>query len=303
MIQKLFAKEPQKAFLFLIRELGLTQKEAQRLIAKGRLHVNGQPMTESSAEITGAFEFITFEPLSRSLEPIFVEDDFAVYEKPSGLLIHPQNRHTPYSLIDEIKYQFGKDANIVHRIDQETSGLILAARNKDAERTLKIMFQERNVEKEYLALVHGHLQTSITVNEPLARLGDESPVVRMLVKVDPGGKPSQTSLHPIRYFDELNATLIKAIPFTGRQHQIRVHLFHMKHPIVGDPIYGQSSDQIVKYLDRLLPEDERIRLTGANRLLLHADVLRFTYNNREYVIRSKSDFAAEAINAHQHHLR
>lgn len=255
-------------------------------------------MTDSSAEINGPFEFITFEPCSRNLEPIFVEEDFAVYEKPSGLLIHPQNRYTPYSLVDEIKYRFGKDANIVHRIDQETSGLVLAARNKVAERTLKIMFQERNVQKEYLALVHGHFQASTTVDIPLTRLGDESAVVRMLVKADPSGKPSQTSLCPIRYFKELDATLIRAIPYTGRQHQIRVHLFHMKHPIVGDPIYGQSSEQIVKYLDRLLLEDERIRLTGANRLLLHADFLRFSYKNQDFIIQSKRDFAAEAIAAH-----
>ncbi len=294
-IQKLFAQERQKAFLFLIRELGLSQREAQRLIAKGRLHVNGQPMTDSAAEIIGSFEFITFEPCTRHLEPIYIENDFVVYDKPSGLLIHPQNRHTPYSLIDEIKYQFGKDANIAHRIDQETSGLVLAARNKHAERHIKIMFQERQIEKEYLAMVHGHLLAPFSVDAPLSREGDDKSIVRMLVKVDPAGKPSQTSFEPIHYFPEHNMTLIKAIPLTGRQHQIRVHLFHVKHPIVGDPIYGQNSEQIVKYLDRELTKGEREFETGANRLLLHANVLRFTYIDKLYIIKSKTDFLSEAL--------
>ena len=170
------------------------------------------------------------------LLPIYETDDFAVFDKPSGVLIHPQNRHTAYSLIDEIKYQFGHDANIVHRIDQETSGLVLAAKNKESERTLKIMFQERKVEKSYLALVHGHFVSPLEVSEPLLRQEDDSAIVRMVVKVDPNGKPSHTSFTPLEYFPELNMTLVRAKPLTGRQHQIRVHLFHVKHPIVGDPI-------------------------------------------------------------------
>ncbi len=296
-IQKLFAKERQKAFLFLIRELGYSQKEAQRLIAKGRLHINGQPMCNTAADIEGPFEFISFEPDTRNLSPVFVTDDFAVFDKPSGVLIHPQNRHTAYSLIDEIKYQFGHDANIVHRIDQETSGLVLAARNKQSERTLKMMFQERDVEKSYLALVHGHFKSSMDVSEPLLRQEDESAIVRMIVKVHPDGKPSHTSFVPLEYFPEFNMTLVRAKPFTGRQHQIRVHLFHVKHPIVGDPIYGQYPDDIVRFLDRELTPENRINLSGATRLLLHAESLNFNYLNQTYRIVSPVDFLEQAFKA------
>ena len=99
-----------------------TQKESQRLIANGRLFINGDAMTTPTAEVEGEFEFVQYEPSTRGLEPFVDEDKFVVFNKPSGVLIHPQNRDTEYSLVDELKYQFGLNANIAHRIDQETSG-------------------------------------------------------------------------------------------------------------------------------------------------------------------------------------
>ncbi|MEA2091382.1 MAG: RluA family pseudouridine synthase, partial [Campylobacterota bacterium] len=234
-MKKMFAPIKQKAFLYLIKELDYTQKEAQRLIAKGRLFVNGEAMTRTAGEIEGEFEFIYFEPITRGLEPTAVSDEFVVFDKPSGVLIHPQNRKTPYSLIDELKYQYGRDANIAHRIDQETSGLVLCARNKESERDIKMMFEQRDMKKKYLALVHGELKNSISIEAPLLRKQDESAIVRMVVKVHKDGKASKTDIKPIKYFSDNNMTLVECSPHTGRQHQIRVHLFHVKHPIVGDP--------------------------------------------------------------------
>lgn len=296
-VKKLHASHKQKAFLFLIHELGYTQKEAQRLIAKGRLFINGEPMTDTSGLVEGDFDFVAFEPHTRGLEPLFVTPEFALFDKPSGVLIHPQNRHTPYSLVDEIKYRFGMDANITHRIDQETSGLVLAARNKESERDLKMMFEERKMQKYYLALVHGKMEKPLTIEEPLLREADESAVVRLVIKVHPEGKPSKTDITPLRYFPDLDMTLVEAKPFTGRQHQIRVHLFHVKHPIVGDPIYGQKDENIVRFLDKELSPVERLELGGATRLLLHAHRLDFTYHNRHYSIHSKTDFISECYKA------
>jgi 23S rRNA pseudouridine1911/1915/1917 synthase len=291
---KFYAKTKQKAFLFLIRELNYTQKEAQRLIAKGRLLVDGEAMTYTAGSIEGEFEFIYFEPITKGLAPLFETKKFVLFDKPSGLLIHPQSRHTPYSLLDEIKFQFGRDANITHRLDQETSGVVLAAKDKESERDLKIMFQEREMQKYYLALVHGKVNSVLHVNEPLLRKQDVSAMVRTIVKVDPEGKESETIITPLQYFPKLNMTLVEAKPLTGRQHQIRVHLFHVKHPIVGDPIYGQSDENILKFLDRALSPQERIKLSGASRLLLHANRLDFFYKNR-YSILSKTDFIEEAF--------
>ena len=286
----MYAKERQKAFLFLIKELGYTQKEAQRFISKGRVLVDGKPMTKTAGEVEGEFEFIYFEPITKGLKPTFEEEEFVVFDKPSGVLIHPQTKKTPYSLIDELKYQFGRDANIAHRIDQETSGLVLCAKNKKSERDIKMMFQEREMQKKYFALVHGKFEKELVVDEPILRAQDESAVIRMIVKVDSTGKTSKTTFKPLEYFEEKDMTLVECSPHTGRQHQIRVHLFHVKHPIVGDPIYGQTKENFIKYLDKELSEEDRIKLSGAKRLLLHANELEFELYGRTYNIKSKIDF-------------
>ena len=289
-LKKMFAHKKQKAFLFLIKELNYTQREAQRFISKGRLLINSEAMCKSSQEIEGEFEFIYFQPITKGLLPYAIYDEFVVFDKPSGLLIHPQNRNTPYSLIDELKYQFGMDANIAHRIDQETSGFVLCATNKKSERDIKIMFQERKMKKKYLAMVHGEFKNDMCVEAPLLRKQDESAIVRMVVKVHPEGKQSKTDFKPLKYFPDKDMTLIECSPHTGRQHQIRVHLFHVKHPIVGDPIYGQSEENIIKFLDKELNHNERIKNSGAKRLLLHASELNFELYNKKYNIKSNEDF-------------
>lgn len=280
-----------------MQELGITQSEAQRLIAKGRLSQNGDVMANNAGFIEGTFDFICFEPVTLGLIPTFVEEEFAVYDKPSGLLVHPQNRHTPYSLNDEIKHRFGHDANITHRIDQETSGLVLAARNKISERTLKMMFEERQITKRYIAMVKGHLKEPLDIQEPLLRREDASSIIRMIVRVHPEGKPSRTFIKPLEYFPDTDTTLVEASPYTGRQHQIRVHLFHVEHPIIGDPIYGQDENDAVRFLDREMSIKERFANTGASRLLLHANSLEFSFNDIPYHIVSKEDFITHCFNA------
>lgn len=295
--KKLHAPTRQKAVLFLIHELGLSQSEAQRLVAKGRLSQNGIVMSNQAGFIEGDFDFICFEPLSLGLDPTFVANDFAVYDKPSGVLVHPQSRRTPYSLSDEIKHRFGHDANVAHRIDQETSGLVLVSRNKTSETVLKLLFEDRQITKRYRAMVHGHLEHPLDIQEPLLRKEDTCTLVRMVVKVHPEGKASRTYIKPLRYFPELNMTLVEASPFTGRTHQIRVHLFHVKHPIVGDPIYGQEEADIIRFLDKELSEDERHNKSGATRLLLHAHSLEFEYEGNRYYIVSQEDFLARCFEA------
>lgn len=293
--KQFYVENKTPAFLFLIKELGMSHKFAQRMIAKGRLLCNGEYVIKDSFQLQGNVELIDFVAAPRGLKPTFVTNDFALFDKPSGVLIHPQNRHTPYSLIDEIKHHFGRDANITHRIDQETSGLVLSANNKESERTLKMMFENRQIEKRYLALVHGHVSRETYIDVPLLRAQDESALVRMVVKVHESGKASQTNIVPLEYFPELDMTLVEAQPRTGRQHQIRVHLFHVKHPIVGDPIYGQKEEDIVRFLDRDISPEERKKLSGAKRLLLHASQLGFAYEGNQYEVHSKVDFRTLAL--------
>ena len=289
--KKYFVEPKQKAVFYLMKKFAYPQREAQRYISKGRVLVSGEKMVKTAGEIEGEIEFIYFEPISRGLEPTHVEEEFVVFDKPSGVLVHPQTKATPYSLIDELKSQFGMDANIAHRIDQETSGLVLCARNKTSEREIKMMFQERDMKKKYLAMVHGEFKEEMTVEAPLLRAQDQSSaMVRMIVKVHDDGKASKTVFKPLEYFPENNMTLIECSPHTGRQHQIRVHLFHVKHTIVGDPVYGESDANLVKFLDKELTPLNRIKNGGASRLLLHASELEFELYNHSYNIKSKINF-------------
>ncbi len=273
-----------------MNQFGYPQREAQRYISKGRVLVNGEKMLKTAGEIEGEIEFIYFEPKGKGLTPTFIEEQFVVFDKPSGLLVHPQTKATPYSLIDELKSQFGMDANIAHRIDQETSGLLLCSTNKTSEREIKMMFQERDMNKKYLAMVHGEFKEELIVEAPLLRSKAESAIVRMVVHVHETGKASKTSFKPLKYFAKNDMTLIECSPYTGRQHQIRVHLFHVKHPIVGDPVYGQSEEEMIKFLDRKLTPEDRINNSGASRLLLHANELEFTLYDKLHNIKSNIDF-------------
>ncbi|WP_295063867.1 RluA family pseudouridine synthase [Sulfuricurvum sp.] len=295
--KKLHSPKYQMALTFLMDELGLTRSEGQRLIARGRLSQNGTVMCDQFGYIEGDCEFICFEPSTQGFKPMFVTNDFAVYDKPSGLSVHPHSRLSPYTLNDEIKHQFGDDANATHRIDQETSGLVLVSRNKKSEAVLKRLFSQRAITKRYLALVKGHLSESLDIHEPLFRNDHPNLLISMVVKVHPEGKKAHTIIKPLRYFPEHDMTLVEASPLTGRTHQIRVHLFHVNHPIIGDPVYGPEEEEIVRFIKKELSAQERLKKSGSTRLLLHAQSLEFEYENEVYRIESEKDFVKECFEA------
>lgn len=293
--KKLHSPIRQMALTFLQNELALTRSEAQRLITRGRLTCNDIVMDDQFGFIEGDCEFICFEPLSRGFKPMLVTNDFAVYDKPSGLSVHPHSRLSPYTLNDEIKHLFGDDANATHRIDQETSGLVLVSRHKKSESVLKKLFSERLISKRYRAMVKGHVGHSIEIREPLFRHDHPNLLISMVVKVDPRGKPAHTIINPLCYFPEHDITLVEAIPLTGRTHQIRVHLFHVKHPIIGDPVYGPNEKDVIRFIKKELLPADRLRIGGSTRLLLHAHSLEFEYDNKKYTIESEKDFLKECF--------
>ena len=274
-------------------ELDLSLKESQRYIDRARVYVNGEVMMEKNRKIKGVFEVVVYEPEPRGLKPIFENDAFALFDKPSGVLVHPTGRHTTYSLLDEVLHLYGKDAKVVHRLDRETSGLILVAKNKKSEVELKMMFERREVEKSYIALAEGKVERNFEVNAPLF-LPQNS--FKQKIIVDERGKPSLTRFEIEEYFDDIDATLLRVFPLTGRQHQIRVHLFHVKHKILGDPLYGVCDEIIEQYLDEVLPLELRIEMMGASRLLLHADTLSFTHEGVKYDFKSSVEVKKEFYN-------
>ncbi len=280
------------AFLFLMRYLNISQAEAQKLISMRRLRVNGEICMQSGKKIEGKITVQQFIPVTQGLTPLFTTPDFGVFDKPSGLLVHPKTHKTPYSLLDDIRYVYGKNANNIHRIDMETSGLVLVSRSKEAEKRLKKMFELRLVKKSYLVWARGRLDRPFDVDAPLLKNSDYDKIkLKMVVHSD--GKPSFTHFIPLRYERKIDATLLKAIPLTGRQHQIRVHLFHVKHPVLGDPIYGVPFEVAMKYLNGEIDENERLYYMGASRLMLHSNMLEFEYGKIKYSLVSKRDFLKE----------
>ena len=132
--------------------------------------------------------------------------------------------------------------------------------------------------------VKGHLEKEMTIKKPIAANKDEK--IKIKVLIHPEGKDSITIVKPIKKIGE--NTLVECKLLTGRQHQIRIHLFSIGHPIVGDPLYGVDNEFADRYLNKLTDEKERIEKTGAKRLMLHAKKIEFEFMNNKYVIISDS---------------
>ena len=286
--------EGQKANEILLQN-GYKMREAQRLIDKGRLICDGVVVSEKNALLSGEICLIDYETNPRGLKPIFECDKFAVFDKPSGVLSHPNGRHCEYSLNDEIWSLFGREASVAHRLDCETSGLIVVGKDKNAVVNLKKLFENRQVYKSYVVLVYGKISKNLRI-EASMDLANDYDDVKMRMRICEDGKSAVTEISPIEYFADIDATLVRAVPLTGRQHQIRLHLFHVEHKILGEPLYGLARPQIEKILDKEMSEIERILTTGAPRLLLHSDEICFNFDGVEYKIKSKFDARNEFYN-------
>lgn len=284
-----------KIQIFLIHELGLDPKIGQRLTSKGRIFDENMNTINTGDTIPTEYIYIAvFEGISRGLKPLIEFSDFAIFDKPTNLMVHPISKSTPYSLLDEIRFHFGEDANLIHRIDAETSGLVIVGKNKKSEIALKDMFQEKKYHKSYLAIAQGHIKEEIRIDKGLDR---EGLVIGVRMKVCDDGKESVTIIKPIKYNKEKNLTLIEALPLTGRQHQIRVHLHSIGHTILGDPIYGVDDENAENYLNKTLSLEDRFTVTKSSRLWLHANYLEFTFNDITYKIFSKNrDLYSEFLN-------
>ena len=284
-----------KIQIFLIHELGLDPKIGQRLTSKGRIFDENMNTINTGETIPTDYIYIAvFEGISRGLKPLIEFNDFAIFDKPTNLMVHPISKNTPYSLLDEIRFHFGEDANLIHRIDAETSGLVIVGKNKKSEIALKEMFQEKKYHKSYLAIAQGEIKEEIRIDKGLDR---EGLAIGVRMKVCDDGKESVTIIKPIKYNKEKDLTLIEALPLTGRQHQIRVHLYSIGHTILGDPIYGIDDENAENYLNKTLSLEDRFTVTKSNRLWLHANYLEFTFKDVTYKIFSKNkDLYNEFLN-------
>lgn len=274
--------------MFLLQDLKYKPATAHRLISRGRVFDSKHNSYLISQKIYENKVYIAlFEGHTRGLKPLHTFQDFAIFDKPSNLVIHPNSKKTEYSLLDEIRYHFGENANQAHRIDAETSGLVLVGLHEKAINDLAFMFEKKEYKKSYLAIVEGEVKEEITIDRNLKKEGKEIGV-RMATCSKEEGKESVTQVKPIKYNKEKNLSLIELNPITGRQHQIRVHLYSIGHKILGDPIYGIDDEMAEKYLNKSINEEERVNSSGSYRLWLQANYLEFKYKGVVYKIFSKN---------------
>jgi 23S rRNA pseudouridine1911/1915/1917 synthase len=237
---------------FVAEQCQVSRSYAQKLIDDEQVAVNGRAAKVSQKINAGDRIAVSIPPpLPISLAPediplkvVHEDKDLIVVDKPAGLLVHPAAGQHSGTLVNAIlarcpdlgEINGSIRPGIVHRLDKDTSGLMMVAKNEAAQRSLSRQIKQRSVKKGYLALVLGHLTPEHgAIDAPIGR----HPRDRKRMAVVSGGREARTEYKVIKYFDDY--TLVEAMPETGRTHQIRVHFAAIGHSIFGDHIYGKKS--------------------------------------------------------------
>ncbi|MCY7344885.1 MAG: RluA family pseudouridine synthase [Pyrinomonadaceae bacterium] len=275
-----------------------SRSRLQKLIDDGDATVN-QKSAKSSYKLRTADEIevkltaipaSNFEPEDIALDIIYEDDALAVINKPAGMVVHPGAGISGGTLANALAYRFnirdlgigienGADEQskiqnlkskigIVHRLDKDTSGLLVVAKNEQIHEKLSEQFREREVFKSYVALVHGAIQGKAgTIDQPIAR--EKHNRTKMAIRAH--GRSAISLWKVRRRFEKF--TLLNVEIKTGRTHQIRVHLMSVNHPVVGDETYNSGRDKTVRDLT------VRQAIADLNRFFLHAERLSFTHPN------------------------
>ncbi|HXK32785.1 MAG TPA: RluA family pseudouridine synthase [Dehalococcoidia bacterium] len=237
----------------------ITRSRARKLIESGDVRVDGRAERASYRLSAGERVSVTPPPPAApealpeaiALDVVYEDADIIAINKPAGMTVHPAPGHPRSTLVNAILAHCGDLSGvggvlrpgIVHRLDRDTSGIILVAKNDAAHNDLARQWKERSVEKVYLALVEGTPRPPEgVIDAPVAR----DPRSRQRMAIVPGGREAQTAYRVVERF--AGAALVEARPKTGRTHQIRVHLAAIGHPIVGDRVYGTASRRTLRQL-------------------------------------------------------
>lgn len=225
-----------------------SRSQFHRLIKSGAVKVNGNvPRAKDQVRQGDLIQVTEPAPAHLDLQPenipldiVYEDDDVLVVNKPQGMVVHPAPGHPDHTLVNALLYHCPLSTingtyrpGIVHRIDKDTSGLLMVAKTDRAHRSLAAQLKAKTNIREYTALVHGNIREDHgTINAPLGR----NPKNRKQQAVVPGGRPAVTHFTVVHRYGDY--TLIKCQLETGRTHQIRVHMKSIGHPLAGDPLYG-----------------------------------------------------------------
>jgi 23S rRNA pseudouridine1911/1915/1917 synthase len=286
---------PRRADRVVADAVGLSRSYVQKLIEDGRVTLDGQQVKSNTVLSPGAHleldiphrEAVKLQPEEIALDIVYEDPDVLVIDKPAGLVTHPSPGHSTGTLVNALLARGGVEAygqiagderpGIVHRLDRDTSGLIVIARNDKSQAALMAQLKARRVKKTYLALVHGATAAEIgRIEAPIGR--DPRQFGRMAVVS--GGKAATTGY---RVKERLPGwTLLEVDLHTGRTHQIRVHLASIGHPIAGDPVYATG--------------EARRGPDGLTRLFLHSWRIEFASTTSEKLIRATAPLPDELEN-------
>lgn len=234
---------------------GLTRSFVKKLFDEGLVKINGLPAKASAKLRPG--DVVELEvpdpreaeavPQDIPLDAVYEDGDVLIVNKPRGMVVHPAAGNEDGTLVNAVMYRCGDSLSaiggvlrpgIVHRIDKDTTGLLAVAKNNAAHLSLSEQLRDRSLSRTYYALVHGNIkEDGGTVDAPI----DRSPADRKKMAVVPGGREAATDFEVVERFGKY--TLVRCKLRTGRTHQIRVHMRHIGHPIVGDKTYGVKNEE------------------------------------------------------------
>jgi 23S rRNA pseudouridine1911/1915/1917 synthase len=283
---------------------GLSRARVKALIEAGRLSRDGATLRDPSAAVRAGAAYAldipapapaTPRPQAMALSVLHEDADLIVIDKPAGLVVHPAPGNPDGTLVNALVAHCGDSLTgiggearpgIVHRLDKDTSGVMVAAKTQFAHEALSKLFADRaGLERRYLALVWGLPAVEGSIEAPIGR--DPAERKRMAV-VRRGGKPAITHFRRLEAFGT-TAALLECRLATGRTHQIRVHLAHISHPLLGDPVYLKRLPAVA----RSLPEAMRRALAGFPRQALHAASLAFPHPRTGAALRFEAPLPAD----------